>query len=82
MATDGKYEYIGNGSPDGVILGQSATEKIGFYGTAPVVQQEVPADVADSTHSTGEAATDINLVNDQLSALVAELVELGIISQA
>lgn len=32
-------EYLGNGCPDGSSFGQSATEKISFYGVTPVVQR-------------------------------------------
>lgn len=32
-------EFLGNGCPDGTSLGQSATEKISFYGTTPVIQR-------------------------------------------
>ncbi len=35
-------EYIGDGSPDGTTLGQSATEKISLYGKTPIVQQTAP----------------------------------------
>lgn len=31
-------EYLGDGNPDGTILGKSATEKVGMYGTTAVVQ--------------------------------------------
>jgi hypothetical protein len=33
------YKYLGDYSPDGTILGRSATDKIGFYGTAPTAQR-------------------------------------------
>lgn len=36
-------EYLGKGEDDGVILGRSTTDKVGFYGTAPVVQPTVTA---------------------------------------
>lgn len=32
-------DYVGKGSPDGTSLGQSATDKISFYGTTPVAQR-------------------------------------------
>jgi len=33
-----EYEYLGDGRPDGTILGRTASEKIGLFGTTPVVQ--------------------------------------------
>lgn len=30
--------YLGTNSPDGTCLGLSSTEKVGFFGTTPVVQ--------------------------------------------
>lgn len=36
MAT---YEQVTYNSPDGAQIGQSATEKVGFYGAAPVTQR-------------------------------------------
>ena len=32
-------ENVTKGAPDGTTFGQSATEKIGFYGAPPVVQR-------------------------------------------
>ena len=32
-------QYIGYNHPDGLYLGASSTEKIGFFGTTPVVKQ-------------------------------------------
>lgn len=44
-------EYLDNGNDDGTVFGQSATEKIGFHGVAPVVQRAAAAQAA-----TGPAA--------------------------
>lgn len=40
MAT---IEYIGGNGPDGMSFGLDTTEKISFYGVAPVAQQTVTA---------------------------------------
>lgn len=69
MATDSKYEYIGNGSPDGVILGQTVTEKIGFYGHAPIVSGTISA----------SAGTDAATLAVELTEIRAWLVEIGLI---
>lgn len=41
---------------DGVTLGQSATDKVGFYGATPVAQRAGAAQVAITDGSTGTAA--------------------------
>ena len=55
---------LSDGNDNGQILGQSATDKVGFFGTTPVVQQ---ATVADAT----DAATAITQVNAVIAALEA-----------
>ena len=82
------YEYIDNKSPDGAILGQTSTAKVGFYGTPPVVQPTSSSQaVAISTAAVSVSATQwcfttstqadgiVRLVN----RLRADLVTLGII---
>ena len=56
---------LSDGGPDGTRLGQSSTDKVGFYGTTPVAR---PATVADATDAT-TAITSINTVIDRLQAL-------------
>lgn len=61
--------YLDTGNPDGTILGQTTTEKIGFFGATPVVQQ------------TGVAiATDLTTVITSTTALRLALVNLGLIT--
>lgn len=64
MAT---IKQLSDGGPDGTALGQSALDKIGFYGKTPAVQ---PATIADAT----DAATAITKVN----AVIAALETLGL----
>jgi hypothetical protein len=40
MAT---YEQVTYNSPDGALIGNAASEKIGFYGATPVVQRAASA---------------------------------------
>jgi hypothetical protein len=77
-------EYLGKGNDDGTSLGNSTTDKISFYGLTPVAQQEVPADAAAVSCTTWNATAiaEVNAINTNLKDLVAELVELGLISQA
>ncbi len=67
-------EYLGTNSPDGTILGKSATEKVGFFGATPVVQ------VAVTVNTTATATTALN--EQRLVRLEAALVALGLITTA
>lgn len=64
------YENVTYGAPDGALVGASATEKIGFYGTTPVVQ---PAPAV-------AVGTDLATVILELADLRAQLVALGLIA--
>jgi len=44
-------EQIGTGCPGGIMLGATATEKVGFYGASPVAQQATAATATDATTS-------------------------------
>jgi hypothetical protein len=59
--------YLGDNGPDGMVVGTSATEKVGFFGTGPVVQQSVTAPAASATTTSNEAA--IVSINAALAAL-------------
>ena len=37
--TNSLENQLGTNSPDGEMIGQAATDKVGFYGVGPVVQQ-------------------------------------------
>ena len=82
MAT---YEYLGDGRPDGTIIGRTSSEKIGFFGTTPADQ---PASANEAAWATGFTTTlptntvlktailaGVTLVNQ----LRTDLVELGLI---
>ena len=45
-------EYIGNGNSSGTVIGRTATETIGFFGTTPVAQQSVAATAAPAIDPT------------------------------
>lgn len=62
MAVGSYIKQNSDGGSDGTKVGQSATDKLGFYGTTPVVQ---PAGIADAT----DAATAITKCNAVISAL-------------
>lgn len=68
-------EYVGSGNDDGVNIGRSATDKVGFYGlTTPIVQPAITA-VATVT-----ATTTIN--EARIGRIETALVNLGLITTA
>jgi hypothetical protein len=65
-------EYLGTGNDDGVLLGRSSTDKIGFYGLAtPIVRPSV------TWPNTGTATTTLNEL--KANRLMAALVALNLI---
>jgi hypothetical protein len=53
-------EYLGSGNDDGVNMGRSSTDKIGFYGlTTPIVRPAITA-VATATATTALNETKID----------------------
>lgn len=54
---------LSDGNPDGTRLGQSATDKVSFFGATTVVQQSA------ITSNAGTASTVANQVNSILTAL-------------
>ena len=79
-----EYEYIGDGRPDGTIVGRASTEKVGYYGTTPVVQptsanQAAVAGTVTTTAVTTALAVDVAALIVLANQLRSELVTLGII---
>lgn len=65
-------EYLGTGNDDGVLLGRSSTDKIGFYGlSTPIVRPSV------TWPNTGTATTTLN--ETKVNRLMAALVALNLI---
>lgn len=62
-ATDA--EYLGANGSGGMVMGLSATEKIGFYGIAPVAQRAY----SSAVHATSALATSTDFGATQLAAL-------------
>lgn len=65
-------EYVGTGNDDGVVLGRSSTDLVGFYGETPVVQGS-----AVTTLATTPTATDIATA---VNAIISRLQTVGIIA--
>jgi hypothetical protein len=69
MAT---IKELSDGGPDGVRLGQSSTDKIGFYGLAtPIVKQTLTLSAALTAGSTTPA--DIAACVDEIHAALSAL---------
>lgn len=64
--------YLGDNSPDGVVLGTATTEKIGFYGGTPIDQPAITA-VGTTTETTALNETKID-------RLYAALISLNLIN--
>jgi hypothetical protein len=62
MAT---YEQVTYNSPDGAQIGQSASEKVAFYGGVPVAQRAY----SSAVHATSALATSASFGATQLAAL-------------
>jgi hypothetical protein len=69
MAT---IKQLSDGGPDGTLLGQSSTDKIGFYGlSTPIARPSV------TWPNTGTATTTLN--ETKVNRLMAALVALNLI---
>lgn len=71
-------EYLNNGNSDGAVLGQSATDKVGFHGATPSDQYAAIADVS----VTGTYATDDTPIETAINSILAALREKGIIASS
>ncbi len=61
-------EYLGSGSPDGTLLGRSATDKVALYGVTPVAQR------SSSNQATSFLSLSTNVtVPANLTAIVLEI---------
>ncbi len=65
-------KQLSDGNPDGTVLGQSATDKVGMLGATPVAQ---PAHTNQATITAGSTTT---VCNNAVIAIQAALVSLGL----
>lgn len=73
-------EYLGTNGPDGTVLGQSSTEKIGFWGATPGAQGTF-TNAAVSTSAAVSVCGAFAFTSAQANgiiALVNELRELAV----
>lgn len=80
------YEQVTYNSAAGAQVGQSATEKIGFFGATPIVQ-ETAATAVDTTAATSTTAAygyttaaQADAIVTSLNAVIASLSALGLTS--
>lgn len=84
-------EYLDKGNDDGTVLGQTASEKIAFYGGTPQVQGTLTAAAVDTTvaisTTTGavtswgfSTSTQANAIVSLVNELRAELVSIGLLA--
>lgn len=72
--------YLGGGNDDGTVVGQSATELVGFHGATPSDQRAVLAAVATTAtvtttphgFTTGTQADNLVLAVNEIIALLKE----------
>ena len=70
-----EYHHVGDGRPDGAMIGRTSAEKIGFYGTTPIVQRSLAAQAtslvgtASSTAITSDVKAAIIEVMNTLATL-------------
>lgn len=69
------YEQVTYGSPSGAQMGCSATEKIGFFGTTPIVQRSGSTQAA-LTITTGTSSGFSFTTTTAFSNFVAQVEEI------
>lgn len=83
MTIPTSYEQVTYNSPDGAQVGSSATEKVGFFGATPVVQQTNIADATNTTTTTSTTTaltTDLDSLRSKFNSLLAKLETLGLLA--
>ena len=82
-------KYLTDNAPDGVVIGQDASEKIGFYGATPIVQTvdtDLVALVTTAATKTTPAGfsttTQMNKLRNQVIAHNDLFIALGLATDA
>lgn len=58
-----EYNYLSDGRPDGAMIGNSSTDKVGFYGKVPVVQRPY----SSALHATSGISSSADFGATQLA---------------
>ena len=77
-------QNLTNGNPSGSLVGQSATDKVGFFGDTPVVlpasaSQAVVAQTVTTTIVSAAVNVDLAAIIVLVNQLRSDLVDLGLI---
>ena len=79
-------EYLGNNGDDGICIGLTSSEKIGFFATTPADQpassDQGAVTAITTTHSTTTIAAVVAANTTLLNQIRTDLVELGLIKGA
>lgn len=83
--TTSMIEYLGHGSPDGIVVGKTSESLVGFYGATPVALQTSPTapatTAATSTSPWGfSGSTQANAVINAVVDIIAVLKNLGLVT--
>jgi len=71
-----EYNHLSDGRPDGTMVGNAASDKVGFYGATPVVQRATA-----TTHTTTNVVTSASygtLQVAQMQEVMNTLAGLGL----
>jgi hypothetical protein len=74
------YEYVDQGSDDGCIIASASSEKVGFYGKAPVAQRAYTSILITSNIVTSSSFGTLHVA--QLQEVVNILHTIGISKSA
>jgi hypothetical protein len=76
---------LSDGGPDGTRLGQSSTDKVGFFGATTVVKQTGAAAATNTTTTTSTTTaltTDLDSLRTLVNTIRTALVNLGLITSS
>lgn len=76
---------LSDGAPDGTRLGQSASDKVGFFGATTVVQRTYVAAATNTTTTTSTTTaltTDLDSVRSKLNSVLTILSDLGLMASS
>lgn len=88
MTISATKERLDYGSPDGCLIGGASTDKIGFYGTAPVAQYATISAVAttaatSTTNAYGyTTAAQADAIVTALNSVIDALKDVGLVASS
>ena len=77
------YRYLDDGAPDGTVLGQATTSKIGLWGTVPQVQLSAVTTVTTTaavSHSSGwgySTSVQADAIITAVNSLISRVQSVG-----